>query len=158
MRNEDIIKLFNENTTANLPGIITIRTEVKLNKKDKTKTIVNEVSPVFKVQTQRVKFNAEYEQAVNEALEAAGEKPGFQAQKAKWGNEMLNGSIVIHEGEHYVRFISEGADEARYETMSGKEIKKDQFEMFLPPARPNNSPVAIRKVKLSNVLSVALTE
>ena len=123
----DIIKSLNSPTEA----IITIKTEVKMNKKDvETKTEVNPYIGATKMSTIRVILNPDYEKKVNDQREAEGKEADFEATDRKWGDSIGNG-IIEKNGKLYVSYIQTETIHDSY-WFDAKEIEYSKLSPFVP--------------------------
>ena len=117
--------------TAPTEAIITIKTEVKMNKKDvETKTEVNPYIGATKMSTIRVILNPDYEKKVNDQREAEGKEADFEASDRKWGDSIGNG-IIEKNGKLYVSYIQTETIHDSY-WFDAKEIEYSKLSPFVP--------------------------
>lgn len=142
-------------------AILTIRTSVKMNKKDvATKSIENPNGEIFKVATIDVTLNPSYEKAVNEQRAVEGKDTDFKAESPVWGKS-VGGALVENKEVLYAAYIENKYVNSKYVDIDGNDVDKASFEAFLPASKPSTSQgteVAIkyRKVTLTNILKVEL--
>jgi hypothetical protein len=149
-----LIEFFNANQMPTA-GSITIRTAVKMNKKDvATKTEQNPYDVIWKTQTLFVTFNESYTDVVNEQLRYEGKQDGFVAEKSTYG-DFINRTILQNGEQLYVRVIANGTAPATYEH-NGAQVNYSDFERFVPIRKPGLSQgteeqVQVRNIKIENV-------
>jgi hypothetical protein len=137
-------------TTKDVPAILTIKTIVKMNKKDvETKTIPNPFDVVEKTSKMKVLLNPSYEEAVRDATN----DQSFQAGERQWGENIGNG-LVDKDGTLYLSFIAKENLETTL-IHQGKVIQSSEIKPFLPKKK-DGEPVVFRSVKFENIVSLEL--
>jgi hypothetical protein len=132
-------------------------TSVKLNKKSKDKTLINELPPVFKLQRIVVELGADYEQKVNESLVEQDKTPDFTAGARKWGVS-TDAVWVVKDDKKYVKVIEIKKDGLpNYVHADFTEIDYDNMKPFMPVIKPSTSPssgIKFRTYGLDSIIDV----
>lgn len=155
----ELVRFFNEFQSACKGNIVT-RTPVKMNKKDvATKTIANPHGAIYKVQTNNVELNAEYEMKVSTARMLEGKEQDFEVEGRKWGVHN-NKSIIEKNGQLYLQAIEgDKIGTPVYETENGTEVSYDELKAFIPAYNSSKKQdlevdVKVRTFKLENVIGM----
>lgn len=142
--------------------VISTMTEVKLNKKDKTKELHNELPPVFKLSKVLVSIGENYEEKVNKVLVESGQEPTFKSEGLKWGTNIDN-KWVEHNGTKYLKVIEiNHLGQSNYVTKEENSvhlpiITYESFEPFLPAKKDRQDAdhgVKFRMYKLDSIISI----
>lgn len=154
-----------ENTINNIKEptkvILTTMTEVKLNKKDKSKELINELGKVFKMQKIVVELNVNYEDRMNQLLLESGKEADFKSSGLPWGTN-IDEHWVEHKGNKYLKVIeNEKVGEPQYvvndEDGMFIDIEKSEFEPFLPaytPSKSNEPTINFRMYNLDSIIDI----
>lgn len=132
--------------------ILTTMTEVKLNKKDKSKELSNTIGTVFKLQSTLVEVNVNYEDKVNQLLLENGNEPNFKSSgELPWGVH-VDEHWVEHKGLRYLKVIElDKIGDSAYVTKDTNDdlipIERSEFEPFLPASSPKKETTEEVKVK-----------
>lgn len=157
---EETINNITEPTTA----ILTTMTEVKLNKKDKTKEFTNDLPTIFKLQKIQAELNVNYEDRMNKILLESGQEPTFKSEGMPWG-ESIDDKWVIHKEQKYLKVINGvSSDEPNYVFKNDEgqleEIEYEVFEKFLPASKPKSDStepkVNFKVYQLSSIIGIEL--
>ncbi len=162
MKKLDLVQFLIDNPRE-LTAVVTATTDVKLNKRDASRTINNPFEDgIVKTQTVNVILNKDYEQAVNEQRKEEGKAADFEAQARKWGNHV--GKSIITKGDDlYLSGIvtcNVGAPTYRCKK-TGREVNKDEFAPFVGATSINKSQgvsetVDVRTYKMDNIDQVTI--
>ena len=151
---------------------LTARTEVKLNKKSKDKTLSNPFGKVYKVEKKVIGFNFDYETRVNNALLKEDKLPIFEAEKAS-GRKHVPGfkglTVDDKTGSTYYAniflFSNTKSISKKYITETGDSVAWEEIEPFFPAKKPNETwqaglekKVDLRAYKLENILSIKVLD
>lgn len=151
---------------------LTARTEVKLNKKSKDKTLVNPFGKVYKVEKKVIGFNYDYETRVNNSLVKEGKLPIFEAEKAS-GRKHVDGfkglTVDDKTGSIYYAniflFSNTKSISKKYITETGESVRWEEIAPFFPERKPNETwqagldkKVDLRAYKLDNILSIKVLD
>lgn len=149
------------NITEPTSVILTTMTEVKLNKKDKTKEFVNELPTVYKLQKIQAELNVNYEKRMNEILLESGKEPNFKSEGMPWG-QSIDDKWVVHNDQKYVKVINgKKTDDPNYVIKNDEgqleEIEYEVFEKFLPASKPKpETDVDFKVYNLSSIIAIEL--
>ena len=136
--------------------ILTIETEVKMNKKDvATKTEANPYLGATKIAKVRAILNPDYQKKVNDQRESEGKEADFQASERKWGTSIGNG-IIEKNGNLYISYIHVETLESNY-FFNGEEIEYHKLSPFVPVKKSSSNQgvekeVQFRMVAVENIL------
>ena len=147
----------NTNELKTLKGnfLLVTKTKVKLNKKDKAGN-KNELPELFKVSYQEVILGADYETAVNEALQQECKEADFKAGSRTWGER--DGNFVIKGDSTYLSCILVKNVSKHFEDADGEHYEEDSFKQFYPAKKESNgqgldNAVQYRNYKMENVIA-----
>ena len=142
--------------TAPTEFVLTIETEVKMNKKDvETKSELNPYIGATKISMIRVILNPDYQKQVNDQREAEGKEANFEASERKWGTSLGNG-IIEKNGNLYVSYIHVETLKTDY-FFDDKEIEYSKLRPFVPVKKSTGNQgvdkeVQFRMVAVENIL------
>lgn len=162
MKQLDLVQFLIDNPRE-ISAVVTATTDVKLNKKDASRTIANPFDGgVSKTQTFTISLNKDYQQAVNEQRTEEGKKADFEAQARKWGSHVCK-SIVTKGDDLYLAGIvtgNVGAPKYRCKN-TGREVNLEEISPFRGASSSNKSQgvdehVDIRTYKLVNIDQVTI--
>lgn len=162
MKQLDLVQFLIDNPRE-MVAVVTATTNVKLNKKDASRTIANPFEGgVSKTQTFTITLNKDYQQAVNEQRTEEGKKADFEAQARKWGSHVCK-SIVSKGDDLYLAGIvtgNVGAPKYRCKT-TGREVNLNEISPFQGASSTNKSQgvdeqVDVRTYKLDNIDQVTI--
>ncbi len=151
---------------------LTAKTEVKLNRKSKDKTLTNPFGKVYKVEKKVIGLNFDYETRVNNALAKEDKLPIFEAGKAS-GRKHVDGfkglTVDDKTGSIYYAniflFSNTKSISKNYVTETGESVRWEEIEPFFPTKKPNETwqaglekKVDLRAYKLENILSIKVLD
>jgi hypothetical protein len=140
-----------KNLTAPTEFVLTIKTEVKMNKKDvETKTEANPYIGASKIAKVRVILNPDYQKQVNAQRQEENKEADFEASERKWGTSLGNG-IIEKNGNLYVETLK-----TNY-LFDGEEIEYSKLNPFVPVKKSSGNQgiekeVQFRVVSVENIL------
>jgi hypothetical protein len=128
--------------------MVTVKGDAKMNKTnnpfyEKQGRAWVEKDKVEKIQTSVYAFGGSYEEMVNEALIADGSAGDFKAASLPWGEWIVEGKTISHNGKVYIRcYIVEGQTEILSVDylVNGKEATPEQVQAikdFTPEKKPS---------------------
>jgi hypothetical protein len=145
-----------KNLTAPTEFVLTIKTEVKMNKKDvETKTEANPYIGASKIAKVRVILNPDYQKQVNAQRQEENKEADFEASERKWGTSLGNG-IIEKNGNLYVSYIHVETLKTNY-LFDGEEIEYSKLNPFVPVKKSSGNQgiekeVQFRVVSVENIL------
>lgn len=155
------LKSIVETVAKDTKAVLTIKTAVKMNKKDvATKIIENPHGEIFKIAQLNVTLNPSYEQAVNEQLLSEGKESTFVAEAPTWGKS-IGGALFEHNEMFYVAYIENEKITSKYVDANLETVEYDVFKDFMPVKKSSGAQgaekvIQYRKVKLENILDVEI--
>lgn len=140
--------------------ILSTMTEVKLNKKDKTRQIKNEFPPIFKMQKILVEVGSDYETKVNQKLTESNQTADFKSSGPKWGTSIDN-KWLEHKEQLYLKcFEIEKVEHSQYYTATEDGLEPIEFEKFEPffptksESKSETPDVKFRMYRLDSIIDI----
>lgn len=153
---EATLRAINEKTHAELETL----TEPDMKKTSPSGAPNLFVARIRKRTRQSCYLCSHYADEVNAQRAREGKPTDFVSRPRRWGKHVEGTPLIEHNGQLYLEFIVDQVDQVQYE-LDGFRVPQSVIEPWLSPKAKSphqgvDDEVAVRLVKLSNLVSVSL--